>query len=86
MIVGILTPCMILLYLIIIVVAYHVFCHKEDGDQHHVQDNHHPNPVIEVRIGFLSLMSACFLYAYHSRQFLPRNWKQMPLLLQDTPS
>ena len=48
MVVSILTPCIVALYLILIMVAYHTFCKVTDCSQ----DNPTPNGQIEVQLIF----------------------------------
>ena len=51
MVVGILAPCIVALYLILIMVGYHIFCKRQETESNH--DNVFPNGQIEVSIAQL---------------------------------
>ena len=50
MVVGVLTPCLIALYLMIMMVAYHMFCKKQHPEANAVH-NIQPTQYLEVHSG-----------------------------------
>ena len=48
MVVGVLTPCLIALYLMIMMVAYHMFCKKQHPEANAVHNNIQPTQYLEV--------------------------------------
>ena len=56
MVVGILTPCLIALYLMIMMVAYHMFCKKQHPEANAVH-NIQPTQYLEVHSGPENLKS-----------------------------